>query len=176
MDDSFSDILKYQLKKLFPLISAIFLMLIAYVPIHIPFSKFLRPDVGMICVYFWALYRRDLFGPISVAILGIIIDSLGAVPCGVNMFVFIFIYVMSVTYGTFVNTKPFVISWLGFAIISFIAFFVKWLLMSVYYSLFLSVPGIFIGYIATVLLYPLIARLNVFIQNRLISNEEVIYE
>lgn len=176
MDDSFSEIISYQFKKLLPLIVTILLILLAYLPIRVPFSKFLRPDVGMICVYFWALYRRDLFGPVSVAILGLVADSMSAVPIGVNMFVFMFIYVTAITYGTYVNTKPFAVSWIGFAIICFVAFFVKWLLLSVYYSLFLSVLGIFIGFVATVLLYPLIARFNVFIQNKLLANEEVVYE
>lgn len=176
MDDSFSEIISYQFKKLLPLIATVLLILLAYLPFRVPFSKFLRPDVGMICVYFWALYRRDLFGPISVAVLGVVADSMSSVPMGVNIFVFMFIYVTSITYGTYVNTKPFAVSWIGFAIISFAAFFVKWLLMSVYYSVFLSVLGICIGFVATVLLYPLIARLNMFIQNKLLANEEVVYE
>lgn len=176
MDDSLSEILSYQLKKLLPLIATILLILITHLPVGFPFSKFLFPDAGMIGVYFWALYRRDLFGPISVAVLGIVADSMSMVPVGINIFVFMFIYVAAITYGTYVNTKPFAVSWVGFAFICFAAFFVKWLLMSFYYSLFLSVLGILTGCVATVLLYPLIARFNMFIQNKLLANEEVVYE
>ncbi len=176
MDDSFSDIVAYQLKKMLPLLCTILFILVAYVPIHIPFSKLLRADIGMICVYFWALYRRDLFGPMSVFMLGIVADSLSATPLGINMFVFVLIYVLAITYGSFVNTKPFIISWIGFAIISGIGFFAKWLVMSVYYSNFLSALGVFIGFISTVLVYPLVARCNIFVQNKLLANEEVVYE
>ena len=130
----------------------------------------------MICVYFWTLYRRDLFGPIAVTIIGLVADSFSAVPLGINIFVFILIYVLSITYGIFVNTKPFIVSWIGFLIISFIGFFAKWLLMSIFYSEFLSIFGVFVAFCSTFLLYPLIARLNIFVQNKFLSNEEVIYE
>ena len=176
MDDSFSDIICYQLKKILPLICTILLILLIYIPIRIPLSKFLRPDVSMICVYFWALYRRDLFGPLSVACVGFVSDSLAATPLGINLFVFMLIYVLAVNFASLVNTKPFIVTWVGFSVICFAAFLVKWLLMSVYYSDFLSFIGIIIGYIATVLLYPLVARLNIFVQNKFLANEEVIYE
>lgn len=176
MDDTFSSILINKLKQLVPLICTILLILLAGVPLRLPFLKFLRADIGMICIYFWSLYRRDLLGPVSVAIIGFVVDSLGAVPLGVNMFIFILVYVLAITYGSFVNTKPFIVSWLGFAAISVIGFFTKWLLMSVYYSNFLLFAGIFAGLLSTILLYPLIARLNVFIQNKFLANEEVIYE
>lgn len=176
MDDSFSDIVSYQLKKLLPLISTILLILVAYIPVHVPLSKFLRADIGIICVYFWALYRRDLFGPVSVATIGIVADSLSSVPLGVNIFTFMLVYVLATTYGNFVNTKPFIVSWSGFAIISFVAFFSKWLVLSVYYSCFLSLIGVLLAFVATALIYPLIARLNMFVQNKFLANEEVVYE
>ena len=176
MDDTISSIMINKLRQMLPLFCTILLMLFAYVSLRIPFLKFLRADVGMICIYFWALYRRDLLGPISVAIIGFVADSLSGVPMGINIFVFTLVYVLAVTYGSFVNTKPFIVSWIGFTVISIVSFFTKWLLMSVYYSNFLSFGGILIGLLSTILLYPLIARLNVFIQNKLLSNEEVIYE
>jgi len=92
------------------------------------------------------------------------------------MFVFISVYVLAITFGIYVNTKPFAISWIGFALISLVAFLIKWLLMSVYYSNFLPLTGVLLGYVATVLLYPLVARLNVVIQNRFLATDEVIYE
>ena len=176
MDDSFSDIIYNQIRRILPLLYTILLILLAYIPVCIPLSKFLRPDVSMICVYFWSLYRRDLFGPISVACVGVVADSLSATPLGSNMFVFMLIYVLAINFSSLVNTKPFVVSWVGFSIISLVAFLIKWLVISVYYSTFLSFIGILTGYVATVLLYPLIARLNVFVQNKFLANEEVIYE
>ena len=176
MNESISHIVSYQFKKILPLISSILLVLFIYIPLSVPLLKYLRPDVAMVCVYFWTLYRRDLFGPISVALLGFVADCFTTLPLGINMFIFIFTYIMSITYGRFVNTKVFAVGWTGFSVISFIAFFAKWLLISFYYSQFLYFIGILASYTSTVLLYPLVVRLNVFVQNKLISNEEVVYE
>lgn len=176
MDDSLSEILEYQFKKFLPLGCSIILLLAAYIPVHIPLSKFLRPDIGIICVYFWALYRKDLFGAFSAFMLGIIADSIGATPFGLNAFIFMFVFILASTFGSCVNTKPFIVSWGGFAVISFLAFGIKWILLSIFYSRFLALGGITAGYAATVLFYPLIARLNIFVQNRFLSGEEVIYE
>ena len=121
MDESISNVVSYQLKKILPLISSVLLVLFTYIPLSVPLLKFLRPDVALICVYFWTLYRRDLFGPISVALLGVVSDSLTSLPLGTNMFVFIFVYIMSINYARFVNAKSFAVGWFGFAIISFVA-------------------------------------------------------
>lgn len=176
MEDSLTEILESNIKKFLPFLWSVVLLLIAYVPIHLPLSQYLRPDVGMICVYFWALYRQDLFGAVSAFILGFVADSLSAVPIGVNCFSFMFVFTLASTFGSYVNSKPFALSWGGFAVISLLAFIIKWLLCSVFYSKFLALGGVFIAYLASVLLYPLIARLNMYIQNRFLANEEVIYE
>ncbi len=176
MDDSIGEILEYGLKKLLPLLWSVLLLLITYIPIHLPLSQFLRPDIAMICVYFWALYRRDLFGIFSVVLLGFIGDSLSAVPAGLNIFILMLIYVQTCSFGSLVNTKPFAVSWGGFAVISFLAYLIKWLILSIFYSRFLPFSGVFAGYLATVFLYPLIARLNIAIQNTFLAGEEVIYE
>lgn len=176
MEDSLTEILEGRLKKILPFLCSVLLVLVAYVPIHLPLSQYLRPDVGMICVYFWALYRQDLFGALSAFVLGFVADSLSAVPIGLNVFSFMLVFALSSTFGSYVNSKPFALSWGGFAIISLLAFVAKWLLISVYYSKFLAFGGVFTAYLATVFLYPLIARLNIWIQNRFLANEEVIYE
>lgn len=176
MGHSFSEIFVLRLKRLLPFLSSVILLLIAYIPGHLPLSKFLRPDIGLICVYFWALYRQDLFGPFSAFILGGIADSLSSVPLGLNIFAFVFVFAATGTTGSYVNVKPFIASWGIFSLIAFAAIVLKWLLISIFYSRFLPFGTIFVGYIATVLLYPLIARLNIFIQNRFLAKEEVIYE
>lgn len=176
MDDSFSDILMLQLKRLLPLFCSLMLILAACIPVHLPLSKFLRPDVGMICVYFWTLYRQDLFGSLSVFLLGFVADSISGVPIGLNIFVFLLVFVLASTFGCYVNTKPFAVSWAGFAVISLLAFGAKWLLASVYYSRFLLSGGILAAYATTVMIYPLLAWFNIFIQNRFLAGEEVIYE
>lgn len=176
MEESFSEIIENFFKKLLPLLSAIILMLLAYIPVHLPLSPFLRPDIGVICVFFWSLYRQDLFNVFSAFFLGVIADSMSAVPLGLNIFIYLFIFVVCSIFGRYINMKPFIINWIGFASISAMAIGLKWLLASVYYSQFLPVTETIAGYAATVFLYPLFARLNMYIQNRFLLDEEAVYE
>lgn len=176
MEETFSEILEDYMKRFLPLLCSVCLLLVFYIPIYLPLSRFLRPDIGIICVYFWALYRQDLFGSISAFLFGLIADSLSAVPIGLNIFVFMFVFIAGSTSSSYVNMKPFTVSWIGFTVVSFLAFVIKWLLASIFYSRFLAFGGIFAGYLATVCFYPLVARLNIFIQNRCLADEELVYE
>jgi len=173
MNDTWIEILSAKLKNMIPILSALGLVLIAFIELHLPFLHSLRPDVACISVYFWVLYRLDLFGIFSTFFLGLIVDSLSGAPFGMNVFVLSLVYVLTISYGSYVNTKPFLISWLGFAAVFFAALVFKWVVFSVYYRVFLSFWHIFITYAVTVLIYPLIARLNMFLQNRYLADEGV---
>ena len=117
MKDSFSEILILSFKKTIPLFFTLFWVLVLCVPTHLPLSHFFRPDLAMACLYFWVLYRSDLFSVFSVVILGFVSDTLSGTPFGVDLFVFIFVYILTLTYGSYANTKPFLVSWFGFALV-----------------------------------------------------------
>ena len=176
MKESFAEILNGYFRRLLPILTTFVLVLIAFVPTHVPLSHFLRPDFGLICLYFWALYRTDLFGIVSVIAIGLVVDSLSGAPFGMNIMVFVFAYILTLCYNNYVNAKSFMLSWIGFSFVSFLAYVLKWALFSVYYKTFLSFGHIFVTYIVTVLIYPLIASLNVYIQNSFLGGEEVIDE
>ena len=176
MKESLREILNGYFKKTIPLLTTLFLVLIGFVPTHLPFSHFLRPDLALICLYFWVLYRLDLFGVLSVIVLGLVVDSLSGAPFGMNICVLVFAYILTITYGSYVNTKPFLISWIGFAIVCFLALLFKWVSFSIYYKTFLSFGHILMSYLVSILIYPFIAQLNIFIQNAYLKDEEVINE
>ena len=69
MKETFKEIVIGYLKGLIPFLLTLLMVLIDFVPIHLPLSHFFRPDLAVVCVYFWVLYRIDLFGILSVIIL-----------------------------------------------------------------------------------------------------------
>ena len=176
MKESFSEILLLSLKKAIPLLLTIFFVLVFCVPLPLPHIHYFKPDVGAACLYFWVLYRSDLFSVLSVALLGLAIDGVSGTPFGLNLMVFMLMYILTLTYGSYVNTKPFLISWFGFAVVFLAALFAKWLILSVYYKVFLLTEHIFLTYFATVLIYPLLARINIFVQNTYLRFEGEIHE
>lgn len=171
MKESLSEILILSLKKAIPLLLALFFVLAFCVPLPFPSSHYFRPDLAAACLYFWVLYRPDLFSVLSVVILGMASDGVSGTPFGLNLMAFVLMYVLTLTYGSYVNTKPFLVSWFGFAVVFLAGLFAKWLILSVYYKTFLLTEHIYLTYMATVLIYPLVARINIFVQNQYLRFE-----
>lgn len=176
MEESLSEVISQRFKKLLPLLCSAGFLLISYIPVHLPFFSMLRPDMGLICVFFWALYRQDLFNFGSAFTLGFVADCMSAAPLGLNVFVYLFIFMLCSTFGRFINMKPFRVSWFGFAAVLALALLLKWLLISFYYRRFLALGGVSLAYGVTLFWYPLIARVNMWIQNRFLFDAEAVGE
>lgn len=176
MKESLTEVLTFQLKKLVPLSFSLILILAGSIPFHFSIAKYIIPELSIICVYFWASYRQDLFGIGSAFFLGMVADCLSLSPLGLNISVNMTTFVLTNIFRSYVNTRLFIVSWGGFALVAFGAYGSKWLIASVYYSKFLSLAGVCLGYAATLLIYPLIARLNIYIQNLFLTSEEAVYE
>ena len=61
MKESLSEMLMISFKRHIPLFLTLFCVILLCVPTHLPLSHFFRPDLAMACLYFWVLYRSDLF-------------------------------------------------------------------------------------------------------------------
>lgn len=176
MNNSLSEMTDSYLRKLYPFMFSLLFVLINNMPIHIPFSHFLRPDVAMACIYFWTFYRADLFSVAAVVALAILTDMLSASPLGLNLFAYLCVYLLTKVFANYINSGSFIISWVGFALIALFVFGIKWLLMSCYVRTFLGFNNILLTLLTTLLIYPLIARINIFLQNRYLISDEVIDE
>jgi rod shape-determining protein MreD len=131
----------------------------------------MRPAVGMVCVYYWIIHRPDIFNLLSVYVLGMFEDILSSIPMGGNIFTFLVLYILLLNLGRFFNGKPFIVTWYGFAILAFLAFFAKWLMLSIYYGQFLPSIDVLFSYLFSVAAYPVLSLVNAFIQNYLIQDE-----
>ncbi|MBP3418559.1 MAG: hypothetical protein J6L67_05460 [Alphaproteobacteria bacterium] len=56
--------------------------------------------------------------------------------------------------------------------LSLVTFLSRWLLVSVYYSHFLPLATVMFSYLVTAAAYPILSLINVFVQNRLMTDEE----
>lgn len=158
-------------KRILPLVSSILLLAISYVPLDLSIFNNIRPVVGMICVYYWMLHRPDLFNLGSVFLLGLFDDIITSAPVGSNIMALLLLYVLVNNLSRFFNAKPFIVTWYGFAILSFVVMLSRWLVVSIYYSQFLPLTILFFSYLVTIAAYPIISLLLGFVHNRLISDE-----
>lgn len=171
MSEELSENLALYIQRLLPLISSVFLLFISYIPLDLPLSNNIRPAVGMICVYFWLLHRPDIFNLLSVYILGLIEDIISSAPFGSNIFALLVLYVLVTNLAKYFNAKPFTIIWSGFAVLSLITFLSRWLMVSVYYSHFLPLSIVMFSFLVTAASYPILSLINVFVQNKLMTEE-----
>ena len=171
LQDEMAENVKSYFQRLLPMFFSLLLILLSYVPLNFLLSSNIRPAVGLVCVYYWIIHRPDIFNLFSVFILGLIEDILSAVPMGTNIFSLLVLYVLLLNLGRFFNGKPFIVTWYGFAILSLLTLFCKWLIVSVYYSQFLPIVQVLFSYLFSVAAYPILSLLNAFVQSYLIQDE-----
>lgn len=171
MNEEWSENLASYFQRMLPLLCSLLMLFFSYVPLDFPISNHIRPSVGMICAYFWLLHRPDVFNLFSAYVLGLVEDAISSAPVGSNIFAMLVMYLLVTNLSRFFNAKPFVIIWYGFALFSLVTFLSKWLLVSVYYSHFLPLATVMFSYLMTVAVYPILSVINVFVQNRLMTDE-----
>ena len=172
MSEELRENLAASLQKLLPLLTSIILVLMSYVPLNFAAANNLRPAVGLMCVFFWMLHRPDVFNLFSVYFLGLVEDIVTSAPFGANIFACLIMYLLVSNLAVYLNGKPFVVTWYGFAVFCLITMFSRWLLVSVYYSQFLPLTILSFSYLVTAAAYPLVSLLLAYIQNRWIQDEE----
>lgn len=158
-------------QRFLPFVTSVIWVLFSYLPLDGAAANNLRPDMGLICVFFWVLNRPDVFNLFSVYFLGLIVDIITSAPFGSNVFSFLVMYLLVSNLATYFNAKPFVVSWYGFALFCLITMFGRWLLVSVYYSHFLPLTLLVFSLLSTIIIYPVVGLVNAFIQNVLMKDE-----
>ena len=173
MSDELSENIMTYLQRLLPLLSSLLLLFLSYVPMDFLLFNNIRPAVTLVCAYFWMIHRPDIFNLLSVYFLGLVDDIISNVPFGTNIFTLLVLYLLISNLSRFLSGKPFIITWYGFAIISLVVFFTKWLILSVYYAQFLPFSIVSFSFMFTVAAYPFISLILAFVQNSLIADEEL---
>lgn len=155
-----------------PLLASLSLMLLSYIPLGSKIGGNARPDISVICVYFWLIYRPDLFNLFSVFVLAAAADIFTATPFGLNLFALLLMYILVTNTVKYLNGKPFALLWLVFAVFLLLPLLGKWLAASIYYRQFLSVGMLTFAYLTTVTFYPIVCGINAWILNSFLQDEE----
>lgn len=171
MSEELRENLAASFQRLLPLLTSIVLVLVSFVPLDFASVNNLRPDVGLMCVFFWMIHRPDVFNLFSVYLLGMVEDIVTSAPFGSNIFACLVMYLLVSNLAAYLNGKPFVVTWYGFALLCLITMMSRWLLVSVYYSQFLPLSLMMFSLLFTIAFYPVISLVNAFVQNALMKDE-----
>ena len=169
MRENWREVINGWFLKCIPLLMSFVCLMLSFIPLKSEISANARPMVGIICVYFWVIYRPDLFNLWSVFILGVVSDILSLAPMGINLFMYLLTYLAVVNLIKYVNDKTFEILWAGMALLLPVIMFAAWLVISIYYEHFVPLKGLFFSYLLSVVIYPIIGGINAVVVNRFLQ-------
>lgn len=173
MNDSFSEIAHRFLKHRIPLLSSLLLVLLFFMPLDAFELNGLHPQISLMCVYYWVEKRPYMFGFISAFLLGLLVDVCSASPLGSNcLLLMVITFILSKAFH-YIHPASFSMDWLLFALVCISATFLKWILLAVYFGTFPTLNLIVLNTLSTLMLYPLIAYINNWIQLNLLPQERI---
>lgn len=157
---------------LVPIISIAAIEFLFYIPRSSGFWAFLRLAPFYTGIYFWQSQRPDAFNLFSAFILGIFADVLTGAPLGVNVSAFMVLYLLSTHLSAYFNIKKFSYSWLLFFIATLITLSFKAVVISLFYRRLIPLNAMIFEFLLIFALYPLLARIYIWIERRYIHLEE----
>ncbi len=151
-------------RRLTPFAISLVLVLVAAVPWRVPHFGPVAPMLGLIAVYYWAVFRPDLLPPVAVFVLGLIADSLGAAPFGLAPLVFLAVYGIVRGQRRFLVGKSFLVLWWGFLLIAPGAALIDWAVNAAMARVLIDpLPAVF-RTLLTIAIFPALAWLLVHAQ------------
>jgi rod shape-determining protein MreD len=136
---------------------SVVLILLSVIPTHIPGYGSIVPQLALMGIFHWTVFRPDLLPIVAVFAIGILQDALSGAPMGLNTIVYLTVFGVVLGQRRFFLGKTFWVEWLGFSIIAAGAALQAWLLLSAYH-VHLLIPGpVFFQYLMTIGFYPLLA-------------------
>jgi len=153
--------LDYASRSLTPSLSAIAVVLIEAVPWYVPEIGRVSPALGLMCVYYWAIHRPDLFPASAVFLAGLLHDVLSGGSIGLWAFLYLVAYGVAGSQRVFFSGKSFPVVWWGFMMVAAAVHATDWLATLILAATPVSPwPAIF-SYFMSVAAYPILAALLV---------------
>jgi rod shape-determining protein MreD len=139
-----------------PFMTTLLSILLVATPTRLPGFASVAPQLPLIGIYYWSIYRPDLLRPWAAFALGAIADMIGGTPLGVSSLVFL---AVQAAVGSQRRTlgKSFLMAWWGFTIIATGALALEWAMSSVVMVMVLPVKALAFQYLMTITVYPLLA-------------------
>ncbi len=173
MNDSFGEILHNFFRDRIPLVVSSILIILFCMPLNFFELSGLRPQVGLICVYYWIEKRPNIFNSGSAFLLGLLMDICSTTPLGINC---VMLTLFSLALGQiyrYIRPASFTVDWLFFALAIVLYMFLKWLIFGAYFGELLDITTVLPNVFSTLMFYPLIAYVNNFIMLRFLTQEKI---
>lgn len=148
--------LELRLRHALPFLATLLLILLVATPTRLPGFASIAPQLPLVAIYYWAIYRPDLLRPWAGFALGAVADIIGGTPLGVSSLVFLMVQGVAGSQRRLLG-KSFLMAWWGFAMIGAGAQIVEWAMSSMVLVKLLPFKALAFQYLMTLVTYPLLA-------------------
>lgn len=156
------------LRNLLPSLLTLLAALLACVPLRMPFDFAVVPDFALMAVFYWTLYRPDLLPVVTIFVIGLLQDLLLGGIVGVTPIMLICCHAVLLNQRRIFLGKPFALSWWGFAVVALAAEAFQWTVHGMVVARIPDILPSLVQAVATVLLFPLVVWLLVFVHRHLV--------
>lgn len=102
-------------RNLAPMFLCIALVMISALPVNLPGYGRIAPNLALIAVFYWAIFRPDLVTQSGAFAIGLFQDILGGTPLGLQALVLLLVHHAVVSQQRFFAGKSFPVVWWAFA-------------------------------------------------------------
>lgn len=95
----------------------------------LPAWTVLRPDLALVSLYYWRLYRPDRCGPVLAFAAGLAVDTLSGAPLGVNAFCYVVLVLITSRNGSRLRAAHYTWQLLGLLALVLLQELLQWLWM-----------------------------------------------
>ena len=142
-------------RSLVPLEVTLAFMLLEAVVWPVPYFGVVAPSLGIISLFYWAVYRPDLLRPAAAFFFGLFHDILNGTPLGLTACLFLIVYQLAFSQRRFFVGQVFVMTWIAFSMIALLTSFAGWLFLSWYHAAFLPIVPVALQLVMTIVFFPL---------------------
>lgn len=146
-------------RHLAPFLTSVILVMLSALPVYIPGYGQVAVDVGLMTVFYWAIYRPDLFPAIAAFVLGLWQDILVGSPIGLHALILLLANWAIVSQRTFFQGKSFAVIWWCFSLVALAASIVSWVIVCALNVTLVSPVAVLFQAALTVGVFPFMAWL-----------------
>ena len=140
-----------------PVLASLGLIVLERLPIPLPGLAAVSPNLALISLYYWAVYRSDLQPAPVVFLLGLAHDLLSGGPLGVGSFVFLSCCGGVLWRDTLFQGRSFSTLWAGFVVIVAATTALQWGLTGLILQSFPAPATALFSWLLSIAFFPLVA-------------------
>ena len=144
-------------RQMVPFVLSTLLVMVAALPVNVPGYGQIAVDVGLMAVFYWAIFRPDLFPVLAAFGLGLWQDILVGGPIGVQCLMLLLTHWVIVSQRRFFQGKSFYVIWWSFSIVALFAGILSWIIVCALNVIVISPAPVVFQMLLTVGVFPFMA-------------------